>query len=47
MIETDFVTVYYWDHECPWVSKYCEDECRRTAFVPTDILRKYEVKEEA
>lgn len=47
MIETECVTIYYWDHQCPWVSKYCEENCMRKALLPTDILRKYEVKEEA
>jgi hypothetical protein len=37
----DEVTVYYYDHTCEWISKYCDEHHRRHAVIPVDVLAKY------
>lgn len=35
------VLVSWYDHGCPWVTKLCDEEHRRHAWVPADVLRQY------
>lgn len=35
-------TVHWYQHDCPWWTKYCDEEHRRTAVVPLEVLVQYE-----
>lgn len=35
------VTVYYYDHNCNWITKYCEEYHTRSAYVPISVLNQY------
>ncbi len=34
----DNVTVFYYEHDCDWISKYCEEHHRRYAVIPRSSL---------
>lgn len=35
------VTVHWYDHDCEWVTKYCEEHHVRTARIPADVLGRF------
>jgi hypothetical protein len=37
------ILVTYYSCLCPWQTKYCEDNHKRTALVPSDVLDCYRV----
>jgi hypothetical protein len=37
----DPVSVYWYDHDCEWISKYCETEHTRSSLIPLSVLKKY------
>lgn len=42
---TETIRVYYYDHPyCEYISKYCDEHHRKSASVPVDVLRQYEVR---
>jgi hypothetical protein len=42
-IEGPTVLVTYTDCECPWQTKYCEENHTKTALIPADVLECYRV----
>lgn len=36
---TEYVTWY--DHTCPWITKYCDEYHRVGASIPVAVLRQY------
>lgn len=38
---TDSVTVRWYDCNCAWVTKFCDEEHTRFAIVPRDVLLRY------
>lgn len=45
MNEDKNVYVSWYDHDCDYISKYCEEYHEHTASVPLSVLRPY-IKEE-
>ena len=37
-VEGEMVPVFYYEHDCDWVSKYCDENHRRSAMVPVASL---------
>ena len=37
-IAEDMVRVFYYDHSCEWLSKYCDEHHKRSALVPRAAL---------
>lgn len=35
---TGYTTVHYYEHDCEWLTKYCDEYHRKTAVVPTTAL---------
>ena len=35
---SEFVTVYWYDHDCEWISKYCDEHHRRSGQVSRIVL---------
>lgn len=35
------VLVHWYDHDCLWLTKFCDEEHRRQAWLPVDVLRQY------
>jgi hypothetical protein len=42
---TETVYVYWYDHDCAWITKYCDEHHRAGANIPLDVLNSYVVKE--
>lgn len=38
------VPVSWYDCDCEWLSKYCDDHHRKYAHVPVEVLEKYREK---
>ena len=36
-----YITVSWYDCDCEWTTKYCDEEHRRYARVPVSVLRTY------
>lgn len=32
------IAVYYYEHSCEWVSKFCDEHHQRSALVPVSVL---------
>lgn len=41
MIVEEVVSVSWYEHDCDWITKYCDEEHRRSAFVPVSVLDQY------
>jgi hypothetical protein len=41
------VTVHWYDHDCEWVTKYCDEYHAKYALVPASVLRRYQVSGES
>lgn len=39
----NLVLVSWYEHECDWISKYCDETHKVYAVVPEKLLRKYRV----
>jgi hypothetical protein len=35
------VSVTWYEHDCEWITKYCDEHHARTALVPRDVLAQY------
>lgn len=40
----ELIRVAWYEHSCPWITKYCDEEHTKVAMVPVSILSQYEVK---
>ena len=38
------VRVTWYEHDCQWLTKYCDEHHARTAWVPLAIVKQYEVQ---
>lgn len=37
----EYVLVSWYEHDCDWVTKYCDEAHKRYATVPLAVLHKY------
>ena len=37
----EMIRVYWYDHDCEWISKYCETEHSRSSLLPLEMLQRY------
>lgn len=35
--------VYWYECDCDWLTKFCDEFHRRTADIPLDVLKEYQV----
>ena len=40
-VQPEPVLVMWYEHDCPWITKYCDEEHLRRATVPRDVLSQY------
>lgn len=41
------IRVSWYDHDCDWITKYCDEYHTRSALVPLSVLEQYITKEES
>ena len=41
MTDEETVGVWYYDHECEWLTKYCDEFHRVYVRVPLSVLKEY------
>lgn len=37
----EFVRVAWYDHDCDWLTKYCDENHRKFAWIPMSVVRQY------
>lgn len=43
---TEKVLVKWYECDCQWLTKYCDEEHVRTAWVPLDVVKRHETAKE-
>lgn len=40
-MRTEPILVHWYDCNCEWITKYCDEYHQKSAYIPADVVREY------